>query len=84
MNLINTIVEHPSTTCIGNIVVIIMRMYPLMLGFKSYIYPFLLSFFWLELFLKMSNVVLGYEIVWLKKNNHKKKVEFYFFLKKEW
>ena len=52
-------------------------MYPLMLGFKSYIYPFLLSFFWLELFLKMSNVVLGYEIVWLKKNNNKKKVQFY-------
>ena len=59
-------------------------MYPLMLGFKSYIYPFLLCFFWLELFLKMSNVVLGYEIVWLKKNNKKKKVEFYFFKKKGW
>ena len=55
-----------------------------MLGFKSYIYPFLLCFFWLELFLKMSNVVLGYEIVWLKKNNNKKKVQFYFFLKKGW
>ena len=49
-------------------------MYPLMLGFKSYIYPFLLSFFWLELFLKVSYVVLGYEIVWLKKKK-KKKVE---------
>ena len=32
----------------------------------------------------MSNVVLGYEIVWLKKNNNNKKVEFYFFLKKGW
>ena len=56
-------------------------MYPLMVGFKSYIYPFLLSFFWLELFLKMSNVVLGYEIVWLKKNN-KEESTILLFLKK--